>query len=85
VIQDLLLELEMIEESGSLSMDQAKQRMELRVELYNILDEEELVWFKRSHEAWLLKRGNNTEYFHRIANGRMRKLVRKRGLEMLLS
>jgi hypothetical protein len=47
--------------------------MDLRVELYNILDEEELVWFKRSHEAWLLKGDNNTEHFHRIANGRKRK------------
>jgi hypothetical protein len=73
LIQDLLCQLEMIEETCPLSMDQVRQRMNPKVELYNILDEEELVWFKRSHEAWLLKGDNNTEYFYRIANGRKRK------------
>lgn len=39
----------------------------------NILEEDELYWFKRSHETWLHKGDNNTGYFHRIANGRKRK------------
>jgi hypothetical protein len=37
------------------------------------MDEEELHWFKRSHETWLLKGDNNTEFFHRVANGKKRK------------
>jgi hypothetical protein len=47
-----------------------KERMDLTVELYHIMEEEELIWFKRSHETWLLKGDNNTKYFHRIANGK---------------
>ena len=39
----------------------------------NILEEEELYWFKRSHENWLHKGDNNTAYFHRVTNGRRRK------------
>jgi hypothetical protein len=41
--------------------------------LFTILDEEELYWFKRCNETWLLKGDNNTEFFHRIANGNRRK------------
>jgi hypothetical protein len=36
-------------------------------------EEEEMYWFKRAHEKWLLEGDNNTEYFHMIANGRKRK------------
>jgi hypothetical protein len=66
------MEFEKFEEASSLSVDQLKARMELKVELFNILEEEELIWFK-SHETWFLKGDNNTEYFHRIANGKKRK------------
>ena len=38
-----------------------------------MLEEEELYWYKRAHEKWLHKGDNNTDYFHRIANGRKRK------------
>jgi hypothetical protein len=50
-----------------------KKKVELKAELLHIFEEEELYWFKRSHENWLLKGDNNTEYFHRIANGEKRK------------
>jgi hypothetical protein len=39
-------------------------------EMLHILEEEELFWFKRSHKTWLLQGDNNTEFFHRVANGR---------------
>jgi DNA-binding transcriptional MerR regulator len=42
-------------------------------QLMQILDEEELFWFKRCHETWLLKGDGNTEFFHRVANGNKRK------------
>jgi hypothetical protein len=63
----------MLEETTSLSGDQVKQRGILKTEFQQLLDDEELYWFKRSHETWLLKGDNNTNYFHRIANGRKRK------------
>jgi CelD/BcsL family acetyltransferase involved in cellulose biosynthesis len=65
--------MEDMEESGPLNFDQIKHRIDLKVELLHILDEEELFWFKKCHEAWLFKGDNNTEFFHRIANGRRRK------------
>jgi len=38
-----------------------------------MLEDEELYWYKRAHENWLHKGDNNTDYFHRIANGRKMK------------
>jgi hypothetical protein len=40
-----------VEENGILSDDQIKNRIELKIELFHILDEEELYWYKRSHET----------------------------------
>jgi hypothetical protein len=59
-----------MEENGILTVDQYKSRINLKAELLHILDEEELYWYKRSHATWLLKGDNNTEYFHRTANGK---------------
>lgn len=50
-------------------------RAQINSELLKILEEEELYWFKRSHENWLHKGDYNTEYFHRVANGRKRKNI----------
>lgn len=35
--------------------------------------DEELFWHQKSHERWLLKGDNNTDFFHKVANGRCRK------------
>jgi hypothetical protein len=59
-----------MEENGILTDDQYKSRINLKVELLHILDEEELYWYKRSHTTWLLKGDNTTEYFYRNANGK---------------
>ena len=67
--------MEIVEENGPLSSSQLMRRADLKCELLSILEEEELYWFKRSHETWLHKGDNNTEYFHRIANGRKRKKI----------
>lgn len=61
------------EETVPLSYEKLCYRTQINSELLKILDEEELYWFKRSHENWLHKGDNNTKYFHRIANGRKRK------------
>jgi hypothetical protein len=49
------------------------RKSELQCENMRLLEEEDLYWYKRSHEQRLLKNDNNTEFFHRIANGRKRK------------
>jgi hypothetical protein len=72
-IMEELAELEVLEEMSSLNSEQNIRRMELNVELFKIMEEEELYWYKRSHETWLLNCDLNTEYFHRVANGRKRK------------
>jgi len=40
-----------------------------------ILGDEELYWFKRSHDKWLHEGDLNTKYFQRIANARKRKNI----------
>lgn len=72
-IQDRLMEIEIEEENRILTNLEIMERMHLQTELLNILDIEELYWFKRSHETWLLKGDRNTEFYHRVANGRKRK------------
>jgi hypothetical protein len=71
-VAEEMADLETLEEGNTLSHDHLRRKVELKTELLHIL-EEELYWFKRSHENWLLKGDNNTEYFHRIANGNKRK------------
>lgn len=72
-IQDKLAELESLEEFCCLDENQTILRMNMQSKLLHILDEEELFWFKRCKENWLLKGDNNTEFFHRVANGKKRK------------
>jgi hypothetical protein len=42
----------------------------------NLKSLDELYWFNRAHETWLLKGDNNTEFLHRTANGSMRRNTR---------
>jgi hypothetical protein len=51
-------------------VDLIRRAIDLKVELFKIMEEEELHWFKRSHETWLLKGDNNIEFFYRITNGK---------------
>jgi hypothetical protein len=67
------MHLEILEESSNVISDQIGIRNSLRAELLKFLDEEEIYWYKRSHENWLLKGDNNTAFFHRVANGKKRK------------
>jgi hypothetical protein len=48
-------------------------RNSLKLELMQILDNEEMHWFRRCHETWLLKGDNNTKFFHITTNGRKRR------------
>jgi hypothetical protein len=69
-IERLIMEMEEHEEIGPLTFDLVKKRIDLKVELFEIMDVEELHWFKRSHETWLLRGDNNTKFFHRVASGK---------------
>jgi hypothetical protein len=72
-IHEEIVVLQLLEEQGSINEDQIKQKVALNVELLHILDEEELYWYRRFHETWLLKGDNNTSFFHKIASGQRRK------------
>jgi hypothetical protein len=70
-----LVVLEELEERGPLSAAECENKIRWKAELLQILEDEELYWFKRRHETWLLRGDNNTKYFHLIANGRKRKQI----------
>jgi mannosylglycoprotein endo-beta-mannosidase len=65
--------LENLEEDNILSGPLFARKGEIQFKLMQIYEEEELYWFSRSSEKWLLEGDNNTAYFHRVAKGRRRK------------
>jgi len=72
-LQEELLSLELLEETQDLDLTQLQKKLEVHRQILEILTEEELYWCKRAHSTWLLEGDNNTEFFHRVANGRKRK------------
>lgn len=65
--------LEELEENGPLSPELYNIKIDVSTELHDILVNEEIYWLQQSHEHWLLKGDLNTDYYHKIANGRKRK------------
>jgi hypothetical protein len=65
--------LEDIEENTPLFKEQLLRKSAIQKDLMNLFEHEEDFWHQRGRENWLLKGDNNTEYFHRIANGHKRK------------
>jgi hypothetical protein len=49
---------------------QLDRKVWLLCENLKSLEQEELYWYERSHEKWLLQGDSNTSYFHKCANGR---------------
>jgi len=72
-MQEELLALEQLEEETPLIQDQMLRKSWLISELLKISEEEELYWKQRSHDKLLHEGDLNTEYFHRMANGRKRR------------
>jgi hypothetical protein len=64
-----LAEIEEIEEENILTPAHLDRKYFIQAELSRLLEEEELYSHKRSNENWLLKGDNNTDYFHKKANG----------------
>jgi hypothetical protein len=55
-IMEELADIEVLEEMGSLNLEQSIRRMEINVELFKIMEEEEELYrYKRSRETWLFK------------------------------
>lgn len=65
--------LEKLQETDTLSPELYCEKVDMLVELNNLLLEEEIAWLQKSHENWLLKGDSNTEYFHRTVNGTRRR------------
>ena len=63
----------MLEEDGSLLPEQCVRKKLIQNELHLLYAEEELQWFQKSHQRWLLQGDQNSSYFHWVANGRRRK------------
>ena len=72
-LKEELSVLELLEEDGSLLPKQCVRKNLIQNELHLLYAEEELQWFQKSHQRWLLQGDQNTSYFHRVANGRRRK------------
>lgn len=72
-LQEELMDLEIIEESLILNSDQLQRKTEIQTNLMFLLEQEELYRNERSNNNWLLKGDGNTEFFHRVANGKKRK------------
>lgn len=73
ILQDELEKLEILEETQALPSGLLDRKSFIQAELLKLLEEEETYWHKRSSLNWLLKGDNNTDFFHRIANGKKRK------------
>uniref|UniRef100_A0A453J5C2 Reverse transcriptase domain-containing protein n=1 Tax=Aegilops tauschii subsp. strangulata TaxID=200361 RepID=A0A453J5C2_AEGTS len=65
-----LQELELLEEQYDLCGEVYTRKLNILVELNSIYLEEESCWHQKSTERWLLKGDNNTDFFHKVANGR---------------
>jgi hypothetical protein len=73
LLQKELLEIEKMEELNSLSAPLLERKTFIQSELHRILEGQEEYWHKRLNLNWLLKGDNNTDFFHKVANGKKRK------------
>lgn len=60
-----------LEQSWSHSL--ASLEEQLRLELYNILKQEELLWYQKSRKTWFTNGDRNTQYFHLSAMTRRKR------------
>ena len=65
--------MEKLEEDGPLPSHLLEKKTFIQTEMLRLCEEEEAYWHKRSNMNWLLKGDLNTDYFHRVANGKKRK------------
>jgi mannosylglycoprotein endo-beta-mannosidase len=65
--------LEKLEEESSLPANLLDKKPFIQSKLLKLLEYEESYCHKRANCNWLLKGDNNTEFFHRIANGKRKR------------
>jgi hypothetical protein len=69
-----LKDFEILKKMNRLSAEELVYRSKIHKQLLGICEALEIFfWYSRSNENWLLKGDINTEYFHMMANGRIRK------------
>lgn len=61
-------------DNRDLSQNEWEERYSLDKALQQILTNEEIQWQRRGGEKWLLQGDSNSNYFHKCANGRKRKM-----------
>jgi 23S rRNA maturation mini-RNase III len=70
--QELLRKAEELDkkaESQLLSQREWDLKQSIHERVTQLLREEEIKWFQRAKTTKILKRDNNTNYFHMVANG----------------
>lgn len=72
-LQEELVSLECLEELGFLTSNQWQRKAWIISECMKLLEEEEVYWYNRSHQNWLLHGDHSSKYFHRVPSGRKRK------------
>ena len=72
-LTDKLLDLDNLAKARSLAPEEWAERYRLEERLETILQMDELAWQQKCWKKWILKGDANTDYFHKIANGRRRK------------
>ena len=74
-LSDELQSLEELEEIMPLSCEQLIRKGQIQQALMKVYEDEERYRQQRSSEKWLLQGDMNTEFFHRVANGRRRRKI----------
>lgn len=74
-IQKELTELELMEEIVGLHLEHVERKALIISENMKLLEQEHMYWYNRCNEKWLLKGDNNTEFFHKCANGKKGKIL----------
>lgn len=69
-----LQQLELIKEIRDLNDEECLQWQQCQLNLNQLYDEEEKYWKNRSKQKWLEEGDSNTQYFHKSATNRSKKL-----------